>query len=806
MAIAEATNDSVRRGRVSVCAAAQPAARAPNVVIIYLLVGGLAATAAGVGLTGPYEPVVVLVLALAALLTLVLSVWLRRPVRLWPWVAIAGALTLFILAAVARATYNTTGNLTASRSLVPDLIVLPGYLLLAAGLFGFAPPSKHRPLDNSSILLDGAIAALSLAALAWVFAIEPTLARQSSPLTVRLVLTAYPPTDLFLLVVTMRIAFSRETNPAPAFWLLLAALSMMFIGDLLYTFADLYRFHYPAGTLDLPYSLAYLCAGAAALHPSMRSLTEPSRQRPAAATKGRIALVSVALLIPALLMLSPQTDDTTTRWGLFLILIALGIVAVLRIVQAINTAAHSEARLVFQATHDGLTGLPNRRLMEQHLERLLEQPTDDTQVALLFLDLDRFKLVNDTHGHTHGDELLVQVAERLRANVKSTDMVTRIGGDEFMIVLGNVISVSQALDMADRLRLCLRDPFVVRGMNFFMTASVGLAFASGDDIYATSEALIRDADTAMYQAKEAGRDAVAVFDESVRKRITERLELETDLRSAVAQSQLYLVYQPIVRLPAGLVVGVEALVRWLHPTYGVIPPAKFIPLAEESGLISEIGGWVLEEATAQLALWSRRFPELERLYVSVNLSGVQLHDELIVERVRELITRSGLRGSSLALELTESVLMEDPDAAAATLGELRKLGVRVAIDDFGSEYSSLAYLQRFPATILKIDRSFVECLAQADSASATLIASVVAMGRALGITTVAEGVETAAQGKRLLELGCNEVQGFLYSRPVRADKLPEVVESLHADGLHAVPNRVTRLRPEVSMQTGIAPL
>ena len=318
----------------------------------------------------------------------------------------------------------------------------------------------------------------------------------------------------------------------------------------------------------------------------------------------------------------------------------------------------------------------NRLLMEQHLDRLLEQPPPDTQVALLFLDIDRFKLVNDTLGHSRGDELLIQVAERLRANVKSTDMVTRIGGDEFMIVLGNVVSISQALDLANRLRLSLRDPFVVREMDFYVTASIGLAFASGDDAHATSEALVRDADTAMYQAKDAGRDSVAVFDESMRKRMTERMELESDLRSAVALGQLYLVYQPIVRLPAGPVVGVEALARWLHPTYGVITPAKFIPLAEESGLIAEIGGWVLKQATSQLALWVRRFPELEGLYVSVNLSGAQLHDELIVERVHEVLTLNGMTGSSLALELTESVLMEDPDTAAGTLAELRKLGVR----------------------------------------------------------------------------------------------------------------------------------
>jgi diguanylate cyclase (GGDEF)-like protein len=424
-------------------------------------------------------------------------------------------------------------------------------------------------------------------------------------------------------------------------------------------------------------------------------------------------------------------------------------------------------------------------------------------VALLFLDLDRFKLANDTLGHTQGDELLVRVAERLRANVKSTDMVTRIGGDEFMIVLGQVVSVSQALDLANRLRVCLREPFVMNDMDFYLSASIGLAFASGEDRRATSEALVRDADTAMYQAKDAGRDAVAVFDQSMRQRRSERVALEHDLRAAVSQGQLHVVYQPIVRLPSGRPMGMEALVRWAHPTYGVISPSKFIPLAEENGLIDEIGGWVLQEAVGQLAVWHRRHPSMRSLYVSVNVSGAQLRDDRLVGRVADVLALHDLDGSKLALELTESVLMDDPEEAAATLGQLRKLGVIIAIDDFGSEYSSLAYLKRFPATMLKIDKSFVNSLSQPDSSDATLIATVVAMGRALDITTVAEGVETSTQAARLLDLGCDQVQGFLYSRPVRADRLPEVVTSLRTKRLHAVPAAVSdRPQPLAAVQSG----
>jgi diguanylate cyclase (GGDEF)-like protein len=605
-----------------------------------------------------------------------------------------------------------------------------------------------------------------------------------------LVFIAYPSMSIFLVVVTLRIAFSPERERVPAFWLLVVAMACMFVGDAVGALVECHLLHVSGRFLDLPYGLAYLGAGTTVLHPSMRKLTEPGQQRRMTMSRGRIAAVAVAMLIPALLTLQHHTDTTADRLVVFVVIVGLTGAAVLRIVQALYTAERSEARLAFQAMHDSLTGLPNRRMLEQHLSHLLEQtPVDDTHVALLFLDLDRFKLVNDTLGHHSGDELLVKVAQRLRAHVRPSDLVTRVGGDEFMILLGHVVSVSQALDLANRLRFCLRAPFVVNDMEFYVSASIGLVFASGEDTQATAEVLVRDADTAMNQAKDAGRDAVAVFDESMRTRMSERVELENDLRHAVALHQLHLVYQPIVRLPKGPIEGMEALVRWAHPTLGVLAPTKFIPLAEESGLITEIGAWVLDEAVSQLAAWNRQALGVGGLYMSVNLSGAQLHDDDIVERVSDVLTLHGLEGSALCLELTESVVMDNPVAVAEILTRLRQLGVRIAIDDFGTEYSSLAYLKRFPVTSLKIDKSFVDNLAQEDSSDATLIAAIVAMAGALGITTIAEGVETLIQSKRVRELGCDAVQGFLYSRPVRADRLPEVVNSLWARGFQPTVTR-----------------
>ena len=753
----------------------------------FLIVGSVIALAAALGAFGAAEDVALGGIGIATVVAFVVAVRVWRPSRNWPWVIIIAALVLFLIAGGLRSEMQTMGDVSADRSLIPDLLAIPGYLLLAAGLIGFSRQGLRVDERQSGVILDGLVAALALAAIAWVSVVHGVLLQTEMPLSVTLVMIAYPSLSVFMVVVTLRIIFNSRQERVPAFWLLLAAMTIMFAGDVVYLLADLPIVNVPEEILNLPYGLAYLCAGAAALHVSMRCLTEPGRRLRPSASRFRVAVVAVALLIPAVLTLAYRGSTMTERVVLCVLMLAMTATAVLRLVQALHVAERSEASLVFQAHHDVLTGLPNRRLMESHLSGLLrEKPIDGTHVALLYLDLDRFKLINDTLGHSRGDELLIEVAERLRTNVRPTDLVTRIGGDEFMIVLGHVVSVSEALDLANRLRVCLAVPFVVHGMSFYVSASIGLAFASGDEPTATAEVLIRDADTAMYQAKDAGRDAVAVFDESMHARISERVQLERDLRHAVARNQMHLVYQPIVHLPGGNVAGMEALVRWAHPELGVIPPGKFIHLAEESGLILGIGDWVLEEAVSQFAAWRRQCPDMAPLYVSVNLSGVQLHDAGIAGRVADVLAVNGLEGSALCLELTESVVMDDPDAAAGILEELRRLGVQIAIDDFGSEYSSLAYLRRFPVTILKIDKSFVDTLEQDDSPDATLIATIVAMAEALGITTVAEGVESEAQAARLRDLGCDAVQGFLYSRPVGAERLPEIVASLGLQRLRLV--------------------
>lgn len=718
-------------------------------------------------------------LSLLALGAILVSLRLYRPSRRMPWLALFVALGLFVVAGVARSIANPVGNLTGSRPLLTDLVSFVGYLLVAFVLLSFSRTTVGDRLSQLSILLDGLIAAMAFAALAWVFLIQPICLSIGTPLSVQFVLVLYPAMSTLYVVMTLRIVLARGQERVTAYRMLLAAMVAAFVADTAYMFAELGQISVSPQFLDLPYVLAFVCAGAAALHPSMVRLTEPAREPLTITPRVRIALVAVALVTPTLLTLQETNSTSTTRLVLFVLMLAMTLAAVLRIVQALRVAERSEASMVYQAHHDLLTGLPNRVMMERHLSELLAGQSEDRHVAVLYLDLDRFKLINDTFGHSHGDELLVEVARRLRASVRPSDFVTRIGGDKFMVVMNAGRGVTQALDLAERLRVAIAEPFSVRGMTFHVSASIGVALAEGDDSAITAEVLVRDADTAMYRAKDGAYGAVAVFDETMRARVTERVRIERYLRQAVAEGQLYLAFQPIIGLGDGRPVGMEALVRWSHPVLGVVAPATFIPYAEDSGLITEIGGWVLDEALGRCASWISACPDMADLYISVNLSAVQLHDAQLADRVAGALAKHGLSGASLCLEITETVMMEDYATAAATIVRLRDLGVRVAVDDFGREYSALAYIKRFPVTDLKIDKSFISTLDVPESSDAALVGAIVGMARALGLTAVAEGVETDTQAERLLELGCDKAQGYLYSGPVDEEQLPRVIAALN---------------------------
>jgi len=432
--------------------------------------------------------------------------------------------------------------------------------------------------------------------------------------------------------------------------------------------------------------------------------------------------------------------------------------------------SHQE-QLSYQALHDPLTDLPNRSLFSDRLDHALESlARRPSRLAVLFVDVDRFKLINDSMGHAKGDQVLVTMAERLKAAVRPGDTVARFGGDEFVVLCEDIAGEAEAQAIAERLRAAAEQPIVVGGAQFVVTASTGIALASSPSV--SADELLRDADAAMYQAKDDGRNQTRVFADSLRAKLLHRLDTEVDLRRAISAGELRVHYQPIVDLGTGEVVEVEALARWEHPERGLVPPGDFIPVAEETGLVVPLGEWVLRESCRQVSQWRARFPDLavSGLGLSVNFSGRQLSQRDIVDVVDRALSDAGLPASSLTLEITESVLMSDARHAVEVVGALGALGVRFSIDDFGTGYSSLSYLKRFSAQVLKIDRSFVDGLGR-DPQDTAIVTATIALARALAMDTIAEGVEDPDQLAYLRRLGCQRAQGYYFSRPVPPDAL-----------------------------------
>jgi diguanylate cyclase (GGDEF)-like protein/PAS domain S-box-containing protein len=432
----------------------------------------------------------------------------------------------------------------------------------------------------------------------------------------------------------------------------------------------------------------------------------------------------------------------------------------------------ADEALRHRVLHDSLTGLPNRLSFVDSLRDALRRSiASGSPVGILFLDLDHFKLINDSIGHHAGDELLQAVAPRLRAHLRPGDIVARFGGDEFGILVDRLTDEDEAQAIADRVAGAFSEPYSMGAADHFVTASIGIAVArpTGREP-ADAELLIRDADAAMYRAKERGRGRCEVFDAAMRAHAVRRLETERELRHALGRDELELRYQPVVALGSGEIVGLEALVRWNHPDRGLLDPGEFVSIAEDSGLIEPIGRWVQETACRQALGWHELRPDQRPLDVAVNLSARQVAHRDLAASVREILARTGLEPVNLRLEVTESALVEESAGATATLAALSEIGVRLVLDDFGTGYSSLAYLNRYPFDALKIDRSFVDGLGVEQERTA-IVEAVIGMARALSLDAIAEGVENEAQLSELRRLGCDYAQGHLFSRPLAPQKV-----------------------------------
>lgn len=434
----------------------------------------------------------------------------------------------------------------------------------------------------------------------------------------------------------------------------------------------------------------------------------------------------------------------------------------------------SRERFRHAAYHDALTDLPNRNKFIETLQFHIEKAkhTQDFQFAVLFLDLNRFKTINDSLGHSMGDKLILHAAKRLANMVKDKDLVARFSGDEFAIVLSNLTDKQEVIEFTELIRQKIALPFTIENRQIFTSVSIGIAF--GHSLYNQAEEILRDADIAMYHAKEGGKD-FEIFNPSMHTRAVTLLQLETDLRHAIERNEMLVYYQPIIDLNSMEMMGFEALMRWKHPQRGIVPPGEFIPVSEETGLIIPLTLWILRESCSQIVKWNRQSPESRPLMISINLSGKHFAQPNLVEQVQTILEETEIDPHYVKLELTESAVMENAEQAILMLKQLRTLGVKLSIDDFGTGYSSLSYLHRFPIDMLKVDRSFVSTM-EGGSENGEIVRTIIALAKTLKLNVIAEGIESIHQLHQLRVLGCEYGQGFLFSRPIPVDEIEKLLE------------------------------
>ncbi|GLW28128.1 putative bifunctional diguanylate cyclase/phosphodiesterase [Actinoplanes regularis] len=691
--------------------------------------------------------------------------WGAQPPRAWRLMALAAL--LFLIGLVIRPSVT---DMPMPMPLLADLASFSGYLLL--GIFLFMLLRARESLERHAVL-DGLIVFVAAGLTSTLLLAAPAAAFPDRPALLSIIQATYPLLDVVLALLVINLAFTTNIWPVSMIALLVMMVGL-FIGDTAYAIVGVKGHIYASPLLNLPYVPAYTALGVAALHPSVVEMSHADRPPVQAWSWQRLAVLLPALLVPFALLLTTRAGTASQR-----LLIAIGgalmdVLLIARAASAVHGQVAAQLHFEHQAAHDPLTSLPNRQSIGLAIERLVAavDPEGPERVWVYLLDLDGFKWVNDSWGHDAGDELVMEVARRLRATAPESVPVARVGGDEFL--LAYVGDKAGALRMVDDIRSCFVRALPVRETEVVITASIGIAHASGDLERATltAEALMRDADTAMYRAKREGPGRSTMFDTSMHDQARQRIELEVALRQALGQNQLHVVYQPLVRLETGMPVGAEALVRWEHPERGSIPPGLFIPIAEDSGLISQIGGFVRAEALRQLGEWRSQGIVSDSFYMSVNVSPRQLNEPELPLVISGELARYNIPPQCVALEMTESVMVDGSSVTAQVLFELRQLGAKLLVDDFGTGFSSLGYLRRFPVTGVKIDRSFVTGLGKNEQDD-EIVRAVVAMSHALGLFVIAEGVETPLQRDALFHLGVVNGQGWLWGKAVPPGEFAE---------------------------------
>ena len=686
---------------------------------------------------------------------------------------VVSAIAIFSIAAITASRVIEHGSI-GNASVAVDLLLLASQAGLVIGLLFIIRQRLQGQLTN--VLTDGIIVGLGAWVLVWIFLIQPSLALADSTATSTAIQSVTLGVAMIVLFLLATLLFSNTAPSTPVAFLGLSV-ALGLTGIILRSVIVRTDAHLSASTINASFIMSFALVGASFLHPNIRSINSGTISRSTEPLMTRLMTTTVSLIAPIIVLAITDPQDSTDRWVRTVSVLVLAAAVMLRVIQSVRLNATTQDTLVRNALTDSLTGLPNRILMLEHIEKAIHSSWKTSlRPTVLFIDVDRFKSINDSLGHSTGDAILTEVARRLIGAIAPHATVARIAGDEFVVLDSTTESPTQSVVLAERILDALRDPMKGNAGDMFVTASIGVAYAV-PNLRLSAEDLMQHADTAMYRAKSAGRNCIALFDDSMLENVTKRLDVETALYRALERNELRLVHQPIVDIDLGIVIGFEALMRWDRKDSGTVSPLDFIPIAEETGTIVPLGSWAINDALQQLRSWVDTGVCTPSTTMSVNVSPRQLHDPEFVTIVSNALDASGVSPEQLWLEVTESVMITEPTQALSSLRRLNALGVRIAIDDFGTGYSSLSLLQKFPIQCIKIDRAFVNDIST-DSATQNIVRTIIAMAEAMGADIVAEGVESKEQLQTLKSVKCHRAQGYLISPPVDVQDVPRVVREI----------------------------